>query len=124
MLADRSGRIAGFYTLSAHVLDLSGLPETIQKGRPRLPVPATLLGRFAVDDEFAGKGLGRWLLADALKRAYAAGKLVSSALVVLDLARDASEGAELLYKGVGFTALASSPRRMILAMESIAKSLR
>jgi hypothetical protein len=53
-----------------------------------------------------------------------AGKLVSSALVVLDLAQDASEGAELLYKSVGFTELASSPRRMILAMESIAKSLR
>ena len=66
VLADEGGRIAGFYTLSAHLLELHGLPESIQKDRPRFPIPATLIGRFAVDNEFAGKGVGRWLLAHAL----------------------------------------------------------
>lgn len=123
VLADPSGRIAGFYTLSAHMLELHGLPESIQKGRPRFPVPATLLGRFAVDNEFAGKGVGRWLLAHALRTAHAADRLVGSAIVVLDLAPDAAPSAQELYASVGFIRLESTPSRMILPMETIARSV-
>ena len=61
--------IAGFYTLAATGVLLSGLPESTQKQLPRYPtVPAVLLGRLAVDQAFAGQGLGSALLADALHR--------------------------------------------------------
>ncbi|MGH7727902.1 MAG: hypothetical protein ACREM2_03805 [Vulcanimicrobiaceae bacterium] len=95
--ADASGRIAGFFTLSAHMLDLTGLPDSLRRGRPQLAVPATLLGRFAVDDEFVGGGLGRYLLGRALRTACEASALVASAVVALDLANDASANAERLY---------------------------
>lgn len=67
-LSDRD-QIAGFYTLAATSVLLSGLPESTQKQLPRYPtVPAVLLGRLAVDKKFAGQGLGAALLADALYR--------------------------------------------------------
>ena len=44
--------------------------DTITRKLPRYPlVPATLLGRLAVDRSYQGRGYGRFLLADALHRA-------------------------------------------------------
>ena len=55
--------IAGFYTLSAHVVSLGELPENVSKRLPRYPnVPATLLWRLEVSREFRGQGLGRALV--------------------------------------------------------------
>jgi len=121
--ADAHGRIAGYFTLSAISLDLVGLPEALQRGRPRLPVPATLLGRFAVDDEFVRRGVGRFLLSSALRIAVEASSIVGSALVALDLADDASPRARKLYLGVGFIELESPPSRMVLSMEQIRRSM-
>ena len=51
--------IAGFYTLSAHVISLADLPEKVAKKLPRDPnVPATLLGRLAVNKNFRGRNIG------------------------------------------------------------------
>ena len=55
--------IAGFYTLSAHLVNLADLPESVAKRLPRYPnVPATLLGRLAVSENFRGQGIGELLL--------------------------------------------------------------
>ena len=52
------GTIAGYYTLSSTSVQLAELPaETVRK-LPRYPlVPATLLGRLAVDRRQQGRGL-------------------------------------------------------------------
>lgn len=64
---DENNNVAGFYTLSSSAIDISGLPETITKKRPRYPaVPAALLGRLAVDSQFIGKGIGGSFLADGI----------------------------------------------------------
>ncbi len=117
--ANSNGRIAGFFTLSAISLDLSGLPSEFQRGRPRFPLPATLLGRLGVDVEFEGRGLGRLLLGLALTEACAASKIVNSAAIVLDLAPDASERAAKLYRNHGFSELPTNPSRMILMMSAV-----
>ncbi len=123
VLADRTGAIAGFFTLSACTLELTGLPDAFRRGRPTFPVPATLLGRFAVDERYEGQGLGRKLLSHALREAHTPSATVASAFVVLDVALDASPGATKLYASVGFVSLPSNPRRMILRMDDIARSL-
>jgi GNAT superfamily N-acetyltransferase len=121
--ANREGEIAGFFTLSAHMLELTGLPDSILKGRPRLPIPATLLGRFAIDQRYEGQGLGRTLLSYALREAQKASQIIASAFVVLDLAEDASAHAAELYRKCGFVALPANPGRMLLPMEEINRSL-
>jgi predicted GNAT family N-acyltransferase len=64
-----SGRLAGFYTLSAGSISMSDLPEDILKRLPRYPnVPAALIGRLAVDMRFRGQRLGEVLLLDAVDR--------------------------------------------------------
>lgn len=49
-LVPDSGRIAGFYTLSASQIAVGDLPEGIRHKRPRYPaVPAVRPGRLAVE---------------------------------------------------------------------------
>ena len=67
-----TGRLAGYYTLSACHLYLNDLPPEWQRKLPKYPtVPAVRLGRLAIDLGFQGRNLGAALLANAAKRAYA-----------------------------------------------------
>jgi GNAT superfamily N-acetyltransferase len=111
--------IAGFYTLSAHVVSLSELPESVSKKLPRhLKVPATLLGRLAVSREFRGQGLGELLLVDALKRVLLSTREIASAVVVVD-AKD--ERAREFYLRHDFIPLPSQRSRLFYPVQTIEK---
>ena len=111
--------IAGFYTLSAHVVRLGELPENVSKKLPRYPnVPATLLGRLAVSREFRGQGLGELLLMDALKRVLLSTREIASAVVVVD-AKD--ERAREFYLRHDFIPLPLQPKRLFYPMRTIEK---
>lgn len=63
--------VLGFYTLSSYGIDVGELPPEVVKRLPRYPlIPATLLGRLAVNVERQGQGIGEFLLIDALRRAW------------------------------------------------------
>lgn len=67
---DNSRTVLGFYTLSTSSFNLSDLPEAMRNKFPRhKKIPAILLGRLAVDQRVRGKGLGKFLYADAVNRA-------------------------------------------------------
>ena len=69
--AGEADAVLGFYTLSALSIDLASLPEALSRRLPRHPVPCALIGRLAVDRSAHGRGIGRMLLADAVKRTLA-----------------------------------------------------
>jgi GNAT superfamily N-acetyltransferase len=111
--------IAGFYTLSAHVLNLGDLPENVAKKLPRYPnVPATLLGRLAVSLVFRGRGIGELLLLDAFRRVLANAQQVGSAALVVE-AKD--EKAREFYLHHDFIPLPSQPNRLFYAVKTIEK---
>ena len=74
----KANAVLGFYTLSALSIDLASLPEQLSRKLPRLPMPCALIGRLAVDHSAHERGLGRMLLADAVKRTVAAGVLLGA----------------------------------------------
>jgi predicted GNAT family N-acyltransferase len=119
-VATRDGKtIAGFYTLSAHLLKLGDLPADIEKKLPKYPdLPATLLGRLAVSLDSRGERLGELLLLDALRRALAGSRHVASAAVVVD-AKD--EKASAFYRRYDFISLPTQPTRLFYLMSSIAR---
>jgi hypothetical protein len=74
------GAVGGYYTISATAVNLTEFPAEIIRRLPRYPlIPATLIGRLAVDVRCRGKGYGRWLLA-ALCIGYGAARLPRSRL--------------------------------------------
>jgi predicted GNAT family N-acyltransferase len=109
--------VAGFYTLSQYSVDLVKLPEDIAKKLPKYPdVPATLLGRLAVSENFKGQKLGEFLLLDALHRCLRTSREVASVAVVVD-AKD--EAAQRFYEHFEFISLPDIPGRLFLPMRTI-----
>jgi GNAT superfamily N-acetyltransferase len=77
--------ILGYYTLSSYGIDVGELPADVVKKLPRYPlIPATLLGRLAVDRRYQGQGVGEFLLMDALHRALVQSAEIGTAAVVVD----------------------------------------
>ena len=115
-----SDTILGYYTLSSLSIDIGAWPENIARKLPRYPVvPATLLGRLAVDARVRGQGMGEHLLVDALLRALDASRKVASVAVVVD-AKDNAVAA--FYRQYGFTLFIELPNRLFLAMKTIERS--
>ena len=111
------GAIGGYYTLSATGVKLAEFPADITRKLPRYPlVPATLLGRLAVDQNYQGRGYRRFLLADALFRAVRS-EIASFAVVVN--AKD--EAARRFYERESFLPFLDQPLRLFRPMADIAK---
>jgi len=111
--------IIAYYTLASYSVGVRELPEDETKGLPKYPdVPATLLGRLAVDQEFRGQGFGGHMLLHALKRSYDLSAEIASFLVVVDAKDDT---AIAFYEHYGFKRLPDRPDRLYLPMKQIAK---
>ena len=111
--AGNADAVLGFYTLSALSIDLSSLPEELSRKLPRHPVPCALVGRLAVDRSVQGQGLGRLLLADAVKRVAAARETVAMHALIVDAANDE---AQRFYEEFGFSSLTDDPMRLFLPL--------
>jgi len=112
---DAVDRIAGYYTLASASVPLQGLPAAVARKLPRYPaVPAVRMGRLAVDQAYAGRGLGAALLADALQRAAKA-EIAAYALIV-----DAKDlKASAFYRHHGFLPLPDSPLSLFFPLASV-----
>lgn len=108
--------ICGYYSLSACSFQREELPAEQAKRLPRYPVPAALLGRLAVDDGSKGKGLGAFLLMDALNRLLLATQTLAVHALVVE-AKD--EAAAAFYRKYGFLPFTDSARQLFLPMATI-----
>ncbi len=114
----RSRAVIGYYTLSATSILLADLPDETARRLPKYPlVPATLLGRLAVDLNHQGKGFGELLIIDALRRALQAAAEVASYAVVVDAI---NERARSFYEQYEFYAFPDQKLRLFLPMKTIA----
>ena len=100
------GRVAGYYTISAHRLQRAELPRSFGHGNPA-EIPAVLLGRLALDRSVQGRGVGGALLADALSRIVQATAVVGARFVVVDAL---TERAATFYEHHGFRRIPDPPR--------------
>lgn len=117
VMLNQGAVIVGYYTLSSYAVELKELPDTVAKRLPRYPLlPATLLGRLAVDQRLRGEGLGRLLLMDALHRSWRNTAEIASVGVVVDAL---DQTAQAFYRHHEFSPLPDHPNRLFIAMATI-----
>lgn len=118
VLPDDANNIKGFYTLSNAGIQKDLLPEDLKKKLPLsyINLPATLLGRLAVNKVFARQGIGELILIDALKRSYYTSlQNIASMAIIVD---PIDENAVKFYQKYGFILLPDSGK-MFIPMKTI-----
>lgn len=108
-------KVIGYYTLSTLSIELRQLPENQRRQLPRHPLPAALIGRLAVSQDAHGNGIGRMLLADAVKRTLAVSHEIAVYAMVVDAIND---DAKWFYEHFGFACLCDAPARLFLPLKS------
>jgi GNAT superfamily N-acetyltransferase len=109
--------VIGYCTLSAYTVHPGELPEHLIRKLPWYPIlPATLIGRLAVDERYRRKGYGEEFLIDALKRILAATSAVGSIDVIVDAE---NENAIEFYRSYGFLPFPDRPNKLFLAMQTV-----
>ena len=128
-VATEGGRaeILGYYALNAHSLEGDDLPANLTKHAPRSgSIPAVYLSMIAVDRRHQGRGVGRILLADALKRAVSAADQIGLKAVVLDVIEDGgpdiTEKRRAFYLAMGFRSLPARLLRMFISIDTARSS--
>jgi hypothetical protein len=114
--------ISGYYSVSSYGIDVGELPADVAKKPPRYPlIPATLLGRLAVDWRSQAQGIGEFVLLDALHRTLVQSAEIAAVAVVVD-AIDAD--AAKFYKHFWFVAFPSIRRSSFSAYEGHRRPIR
>ena len=115
----RPSTVLGFYSLSSSLIVHEYLPTDLgKKIPPRLEIPATLLGRLAVDQPHQGQGLRDLLLYNALSRVHQAAELVGTYAVTVEATDDS---AKYYHLNRDFTPFLDSPLHLFYPVSAIRK---
>jgi GNAT superfamily N-acetyltransferase len=111
----------GFYSLSAFSLSLDDMPEDLARRLPRYEaIPAALVGRLATDLRVRGRGIGKLLLADAIRRILSATDRIAVFGIVVDAK---TEDAVQFYEQFGFRRFPAHPLRLFLPTQTAMAAL-
>ena len=119
-LLTRQGRILGYFSLTMGSVLRAQAPSKLVRGMPSYPVGMVLLARLAVDRPEQGRGVGARLLAEALRKAVAAGEAAAARLIVVDAIDD---NAVRFYERHGFLPAPEHPHRLYRRMKDVRASL-
>jgi len=121
VLLDAQNKITGYYTLATGQVDFSDLPTDLRRGLPRRLLPVAILAWFAVGSDRQGQGLGTYLLAQALRDCYEAGKTFAFVAVLLECINDA---AKAFYLKREFKEVPGRPYRLYLSAKRLEAMMR
>lgn len=112
--------VIGYLSLTMGSVRRADAPARLVRAMPAYPVGMVLLARLAVHRLHQGEGHGALLLAEALRKAVAAGEAAAARLVVVDAIDDE---AATFYAHHGFVAAPEHPMRLYRRMKDIRASL-
>lgn len=112
VLVDDAGANAGYYTLATGQVDFADLPPDEVKKLPRCLLPVAILAWLGVATSHQGQGIGKRLLAQALKDCHDASQSFAFVAVILDCLNDR---AKAFYHRFDFRELPGHPYRLFLS---------
>jgi GNAT superfamily N-acetyltransferase len=116
----RGNWVIGYYSLAPASVAPENAPARVIKGQGRYPVPVILMARFALDLKEQGKGYGKTLFRDALRRALAGAEAIGGRAFLVH-AKD--EEARSFYIRFGMEPSPTNPLHLFFLFKDIRKSL-
>ena len=106
-------RVLAYYALSAGNIRSSRIPPELGEMPPH-PIPIFLLARLAVDKTIQGKGIGKALVKDAVKRSLVANRQVAGVCLMVEALNDLAKD---FYLSLGF--LVSPHKKSLLFFQLV-----
>jgi len=106
------GRVVGFYCLSTGSVAKQAATGNIRRNMPE-PIPVMVIGRLAIDRDLQGRGLGKALLRDAVRRTLQAAAIAGMRAILLHAI---SEAAKRFYVHCGFSESPLDPMTMMISV--------
>lgn len=119
VIANEEDQIIVYYTLVFGSVSIEETTPEISAGSGKYPIPIILLARLAIDKTQKGKGLGKFLIKDALLRAVRASEIAGLRAFLVH-AKDGS--AKTFYEKFGFQPSPHNEFHLFLKMSDIRKS--
>jgi GNAT superfamily N-acetyltransferase len=83
-------RVVAYFCISAGAIERAASPGKVRRNAPD-SIPVSIIGRLAVDRNYAGKGLGADLLSDALRRIAIASQSIGIGAVLVQAKDEAAK---------------------------------
>jgi GNAT superfamily N-acetyltransferase len=112
-------RVVGYYALAAGAVAHAEATGRARRNMPD-PVPVMVVGRLAIDRGFRGRGLGRFLLRDAVLRTMQAAEIAGIRAV---LVHAISEDAKRFYQHCGFQPSPVDPMTLMITLRDARQAL-
>ena len=109
-------RVVAYSCVSAGSAERAKAPGKVRRNAPDT-IPVSVIGRLAVSREYAGKGLGADMLADALRRIAAASRSIGVAAALVHAKGDAAK--RFYLKCAEFIEYPQASRTLFLPIETV-----
>lgn len=116
----RAERVISYYSLAPASISPDDAPARVMKGQGRYPVPVILMARFAIDRGEQGKGLGKAMFRNALRRSLAGAETIGGRAFLVH-AKD--DQARAFYLKFGMEESPTNPLHLLLLFKDIRQSL-
>ncbi|NIW24669.1 MAG: GNAT family N-acetyltransferase, partial [Gammaproteobacteria bacterium] len=119
VLAKSDLEVIGYYTVSSASVSRKAATRKLKRNSPE-PVPMALIGRFAIDDRYQKRGIGKALMKDAILRIAQASEQIGIKGVLLHAIDD---DAKAFYARCGFRPSGVEDNLLMATLKEIAAEL-
>jgi predicted N-acetyltransferase YhbS len=109
-------QVVAYVCISAGSVERAAAPGKLRRNAPDT-IPVSVIGRLAVSRDYAGKGLGADLLADALRRIAVASKSIGMGAVLIHAKDDAAK--RFYLRCAEFIEYPADSRTLFLPIETV-----
>lgn len=116
---NQTGEAVGYFTLATAQAVFEEIPDEYRTKLPKYPIPALRIARLAVSKTTQGKGVGKWMLAQAFERIVNVAEITGVYLIIVD-AKESSKG---FYEHYGFTKFNDKDLSYFLTVDTVRKAM-
>ena len=117
---NQQDKIVGYFTLATAQVAYQEIPDDYRGKLPKYPIPALRIARLAVDKELEGKGVGKWLLAQAFIKIIQVADVTGIYFIIVD----AKETSKSFYEHYGFIKFKDEDLTYFILVDTVRKAIQ
>lgn len=117
---NENNQIAGYFTLATAQVAYQEIPDDFKEKLPKYPIPALRIARLSVNKDLKGKGIGKWLLAQAFIKAIHVADVTGLYFIIVD----AKETSKSFYEHYGFHKFFDEDLSYFILVDTVRKAMQ